>query len=143
MLNGASMSEVENIELVRRWVNEGLGGNAAIADQIIGPEYINHDAGPDDPPGPKMQRDIIVRMHKAFSNLKFVIDDIFAEGDCVVVRDHMVGVNTGPFFGRAATNRSIDVERITIYRVDGGKLRESWTAMNTFALLQQLGLLQR
>jgi predicted ester cyclase len=137
------MSAADNIELVRRWVTQGLGGNAGLADELIAPEYINHDAGPDDPPGPRMQRDIITRMHKAFSKMEFVIDDIFADGDRVVVRDHMAGVNTGPFFGRGATNRSIDIERITIYRVEGGKLRESWTAMNTFLLLQQLGLLQR
>ena len=137
------MSEAENIELVKRWITEGLAGNTALVDQLIAPEYIAHDAGPDDPPGLQMQRDIITRMHRAFSKLEFVIDDIFADGDLVVVRDHMMGVNTGPFFGRAATNKSMDVERITIYRVEAGKLRESWTAMNTFGWLQQLGLLQR
>lgn len=137
------MSVAENIQLVTRWVTQGLGGDASLVDELIGPEYINHDAGPDDPPGPQMQRDMIKRMHRAFSNLKFEIDDIFADGDRVVVRDHMIGVNTGHFFGRPPTNKSIDVERITIYRVEGGKLRESWSAMNTFLLLQQLGLLQR
>jgi len=142
MLN-ACMSAAENVELVRRWVTKGLGGDVSLVEELIGPEYINHDAGPDDPPGPQMQRDIIRRMHRAFSNLQFVIDDIFADGDRVVVRDHMIGINTGQFFGRPATGKSIDVERITIYRVEGGKLRESWSAMNTFLLLQQLGLLQR
>jgi steroid delta-isomerase-like uncharacterized protein len=132
----------ENIELVRRWVRQGLGGDAAVAEELLADEYVNHDAGPDDPPGPQVQRDIIVRMHRAFSNLEFVIVDIFAEGDRVVVRDRMIGSNTGPFFGRPATHKSVDVERITIYRVEGGKLRESWTAMNTFALLQQLGLVR-
>ena len=136
------MSAAENIELVRRWVTRGLGGDASLADELIAPDYINHDAGPDDAPGPHVQREIIVQMHRAFTNLKFEIVDIFAEGDRVVVRDRMIGVNTGRFFGRPATNRTVDVERITIYRVEDGKLRESWTAMNTFAMLQQLGLLR-
>jgi predicted ester cyclase len=134
------MSVAENIEIVRRWVTRGMGGEASLADQLIAPEYISHDAGPDDPPGPQVQRATIRNMHKAFSPMRFVIDDIFADGDRVVVRDHMIGVNTGPFFGKPPTHKSIDVERITIYRVEGGKLRESWTAMNTYALLQQLGL---
>ena len=134
------MSVNENIEIVKRWVTRGLSGDASLADELIAPEYINHDAGPDDPPGAQVQRAVITNMHRAFSNMTFEIDDIFAEGDRVVVRDHMLGVNTGPFFGRPATKRSIDVERITIYRVEAGKLRESWTAMNTYAMLQQLGL---
>ena len=136
------VSQADNMELVKRWVTEGLGGNAALAEELVAPEYIAHDAGPDDPPGPHVQREMILQMHRAFSSLKFVIDDIFADDDCVVVRDRMVGLNTGRFFGRPATNRAVDVERITIYRVEGRRLRESWTAMNTFAMLQQLGLLR-
>jgi len=130
------------MNLVKRWVIEGLGGNPVIANQLIAEEYVAHDAGPDDPPGPGVQREMILSMHRAFTSLQFVIEDIFADDDCVVVRDRMVGVNTGRFFGRPATGRSVDVERLTIYRVEENKLRESWTAMNTYALLQQLGLLR-
>ena len=138
----SAVSQADNMDLVKRWVTEGLGGNPLIANELIAAEYIAHDAGPDDPPGPHVQREMILSMHRAFTSLKFVIEDIFADDDCVVVRDRMVGVNTGRFFGRPATNRSVDVERITIYRIEDRKLRESWTAMNTFALLQQLGLLR-
>src|SRR5262245_54562095 len=89
------MSVAENIEIVRRWVTRAMGGEASLADQLIAPEYISHDAGPDDPPGPQVQRATIRNMHKAFSPMRFVIDDIFGDGDRVVVRDHMIGVNTG------------------------------------------------
>lgn len=41
--------------------------------------------------------------------------------------------------GIAATGRSIEVEAISVFRIDRGKIAEEWTVWDALGLLQQVG----
>ncbi len=82
-----------------------------------------------------------VRM--AFPDVRRTIEDIFAEGDKVVVRVRMQGTNEGglPWFGIPANGNKVDIEWVSEYRVADGKVAEHWTQMDVAGLMQQLGMM--
>jgi predicted ester cyclase len=77
----------------------------------------------------------------AFPDRKQEIMDCFGEGDRVMIRSRMTATNKGglPWFGIPANDRKVDLEYITIYRLEGDKVVESWAQMDIAKMMQQLG----
>jgi len=59
-----------------------------------------------------------------------------------VVRSRMTGTNDGglPWFGIPANGNTIDIEYITIYRLEDDRVVESWAQMEIAKMMQQLGV---
>ena len=68
------------------------------------------------------------------------IADIFSTADRVVVRWTGSGTHVGEVNGIPATGKKIRVDAITIHRMEGGKIAESWEVWDTLGFLQQLGV---
>ena len=62
-----------------------------------------------------------------------------AEGDKVVQRWTFRGIHRGAFQGIPSTGRQVTLTGISIWRVDGGKIVESWHELDTLGLMRQLG----
>lgn len=77
----------------------------------------------------------------AMPDRKVEILDTIDSGDKVVVRCLVTGTNTGgfPWFGAAANGAKVAFEWISIYRLDGGKIVDHWSAIDTGTLLAQIG----
>src|SRR3989337_2189775 len=97
------MSE-ENKAVVRRAFEEVANeGDMTTVDEIIAPEYVRHDlAGGPDAAGPEGVKRLITGLRAAFPDLQTTIEDIFADGEKVVVRFTASGTHSGPFQGMAA-----------------------------------------
>ena len=67
------------------------------------------------------------------------VEDIFSAGDRVVTRWTGIGTHVGELMGIPATDRSFEVEAITIHRIADGKIAEEWTVWDALGLLQQIG----
>lgn len=136
------MSE-DNKAILRRFMDEGFNkGNAAIADELIAPNWVNHDpATPPLPPGPEGIKALFGIYRSAFPDLTFTVDDQIAEGDLVVTRWTARGTHQGELMGIPATGRSGVVTGIEIDRVVNGKIEETWVNWDTMGLLQQLGVI--
>jgi steroid delta-isomerase-like uncharacterized protein len=67
------------------------------------------------------------------------VDDIFSAGDRVVTRWTGIGTHVGELMGIPATDRSFEVEAITIHRSADGKIPEEWTVWDALGMLQQIG----
>jgi predicted ester cyclase len=79
---------------------------------------------------------------RGFPDLQVRIEDeLVAEGDLVVARLALTGTHTGPFAGREASGRVARWSSIRIYRIDGGKVIQTWAMQDRLGLLQQLGAL--
>ena len=123
------MSVQENKALARRVFEEFFGGyNLELADGFIAPDFVDHNPLPGQPPGPEGVRMVNRVLHEAHSDLRFVVDDIIAEGDKVVVRWTLRGVHTGPMLGMPPSGREVTEGVIAIFRVAGGKIVERWAA---------------
>ena len=78
-----------------------------------------------------------------FSDRKFIVKEIFADGDKLVKYWQFKGKHTGPFFGIAATGKDVDVLGCTIAKMRDGKIAEEQDFMDNLEFMQQLGLIPR
>jgi len=67
------------------------------------------------------------------------IEEIFSTDDKVVLRWTGTGTHVGEVNGIPPTGKPIRVDAITIHRMDGGKIAETWEVWDTLGFLQQLG----
>lgn len=127
--------------IVTRWTLDAMGkGRVELADELIASDYIYHERGREDRvAGPHGQRQAIKALHDAFTDFWIKIEDVIVSGDRVTVRDRIGGIHTGTFAGIPPQGKRLDLMRIVIYRVDGGKIRESWAATDVLAMVKQLG----
>jgi len=106
-------STEQNKAVVRRFITEGLqGGNLAVLDELLAPNYVNPAMGGADLAAFKG----IVSAMGATVSLRFTIRELVADGDSVVAR-----------FSLEATRSSgekLPAEGLTYYRLADGKIVE-------------------
>jgi len=134
------MSE-ESEAVVRRAFDEVANkGDMRTVEEIIAPEFVRHDlAGGPETHGPDGVKRLIAGLRTAFPDIQTTIDDIFSDGEKVVVRFTARGTHSGPFQGMAPTGREATWCGVNIYRVSGGRIRETWQLADGLGLLRQLG----
>lgn len=78
----------------------------------------------------------------AVPDLRMEVLRMVAECDHVAVHWSGSGTNTGTGNGLPATGKHLEkLWGMTIFRLEGGQIREEWTSFDQYAMLQQLGLL--
>ena len=100
------------------------------------PNY--RDNGPDKARNPEDATEIFKGAHSAFPDLHVTVTDLFAEGDKVAFRGRFRGTHQGEFAGVAATNRPVDFEALEVFRLEAGKIAESWGYWPNLLILEQL-----
>lgn len=131
----------ENKELARRIYEEVLNErNLDVLDELVRPDYIEHDPLPGQREGLDGIRDRYTMLIEGLDP-HFTVEDVIAEGAKVVVRWTNSGTNVGDFLGAPATNRPFSTPGIDIYRVEDGKLAEHWHVVDVYGQMVQLGLL--
>lgn len=134
------MSTEQNKALVRRFIEELWNQkHLAHVDVLVDINYIDHTSG--NPPGPESLKQFAEAYITAFPDLHTTIEDQVAEGDKVVTRWTSHGTNTGSFFGHPATGKSATIAGMSIDRIAGGKIVESWDAIDQLGMLQQLEMI--
>ena len=78
-----------------------------------------------------------------FSNIKFTIVDVFGQGDKLVKHWDFKGRHTGTFFGIPATGKDVEVEGVTLVRMQDGKIAEEQDFFDNLSFMQQLGLIPK
>jgi predicted ester cyclase len=133
------MSE-ENKALVRRWFAEVDRGNAAIEDELLPPDYIDHAPPlPGMAPGREGVKQANALLRAAFPDTVHTIEDQIAEGDKVVTRLRGRGTFQGEILGISPNGKVVTIEGIAIHRIAGGKLVEHWAVADKLSFLQQMG----
>ena len=118
-------------------------GNLDVADELFSRDYVNHDpASPEIPPGPEGVKQLAKMYRRAFPDLRFTIDEMLATGDRVVSRWTGEGTHRGPLRGLPATGRRVRVCGISIHRMAGGRIVETWVSWDTLGMMEQLGAAQ-
>jgi steroid delta-isomerase-like uncharacterized protein len=133
------MSSSENKEFVRKYYGIDGRTEAGMKQYLDAhdPEYKAHSMMGDMNLAQAKQANLV--MLAAFPDLKFNIEDIFAEGDKVVVRYTILGTNQGSYMGTPPTGKRVSLSGIGIYKIAGGRLVESWQVFDRLSLMQQLG----
>jgi steroid delta-isomerase-like uncharacterized protein len=135
------MSSTDNRSIHRRIFDEGVNQHdIERVDDLISPEYVNHDM-PAPAPGREGFKQVMAMFFTAFPDMKVTIEDVIAEGDKVVSRGVFTGTHQGDFQGIPATQKSVRVKYIDIWRFEDGKAVENWVQIDTMGMMQQLGVI--
>lgn len=78
-----------------------------------------------------------------FSDRKFIVKEIFADGDKLVKYWQFKGKHTGTFFGIPATGKDVDVIGCTIAKMKDGKIAEEQDFMDNLDFMQQIGIIPK
>jgi steroid delta-isomerase-like uncharacterized protein len=74
-----------------------------------------------------------------FPNFTADLNRVVAEGDKISVNYTYKGTHEGEFLGVAPTNKKAQIDGMTLYRFEDGKIAESWVHSDLLGLMQQLG----
>src|SRR6266516_2389300 len=124
------MSTEDNKALSRRLFQEFWDQkNLAVADELLAANHVDHTPGspPGLPPGPEGLKQFAAVYFTAFPDLRITIDDLVAEGDKVVTRWTTRATHQGDLMGIPPTGKQVTITGITIDRIAGGKIAETWT----------------
>jgi predicted ester cyclase len=136
------MSAQENKVLFQRTYEELLNrGDLDVADELVAPEFINHEAPPGRDRGPESMRGLATMLRTAFPDLRFEIEELVAEGDTVAGRLTMSGTHEGPLMGTPPTGRSVRQDHMHFVRFRDGKAVEHWGVRDDLGMMQQLGVI--
>jgi steroid delta-isomerase-like uncharacterized protein len=127
----------------RRLLEEAFNsGNLDVVDELVAPEFVNHDAAlPEPTTGIEATKASIAGYRDAFPDLRLTIEQQVAEGEFVTTRWSARGTHRGELMGMAATGKQATVTGITLDRIVDGRFVESWTNWDTLGLMQQLGVI--
>lgn len=135
------MSTEQNKALVRRLFEEGVNQNKmSAADEIIAPNYVNHDF-PAPAPGLEGFKMVVGMFRAAFPDIRITLEDSLAEGDKVMTRGHFTGTHQGAFMGVPPTGKKMMLKFIDEWRFENGKAVENWVQLDMMGLMQQLGVM--
>jgi steroid delta-isomerase-like uncharacterized protein len=137
-----AMSEAENSAIVRRFIEEIFNqGKLEIAEEILAQDYTHHDPTTKEfGSGIGGFKQMISQYRQAF-DLKIVLEDQIASEDKVVDRWTGYGTHQGEFMGMAPSGRKITASGISIHRLAGGKIVETWNNYDALGIFQQLGII--
>jgi steroid delta-isomerase-like uncharacterized protein len=76
---------------------------------------------------------------QGFPDVVSTIEDLIAEEDKVVARWRSRATHQGDYMGTPASGKEVQFTGISIYRIEGGKIAQSWTVEDEFGLMQQIG----
>lgn len=131
--------------MVYRYI-EGVNNDDETAlREVFAVDFDDHNAAAGQVAGMPQGVEAVVSAHhmlnQSFTDLKFVVDDIFVEGDQVGLLVTASGLNTGPFYGMPATNKVISWMGHRIMRVANGQFVEGWSEFDQVGILQQMGII--
>ena len=135
------MSVEENRALIQRFVEEVFNrGNLDVVDDIYAPDYVGHTAGsPEQTLGPEGVKEFVELYRSAFPDLHTTIEDIVAEGEKVAYRWTAVGTHRGELLGFAPSNNRVELTGITIERIEGSKIVETYNNFDQLGMMRQIG----
>ena len=128
--------------IARRTLEEVFpSGDVAGLRAVTHPDVINHEAPPGADPGLDGMVQTMLWLKGAFSERRYEIHQVVAEGDTVVLHCTFHGRHTGEFMGLPPTNRPFAARQVHLIRFQGGRGIEHWAVRDDLGMLQQLGAL--
>jgi steroid delta-isomerase-like uncharacterized protein len=136
------MSLDENKAIALRYFQEVWGqGNFTLEDQLLAPDYVDHQPAPGFPPNRLGHHQFLVHFRSAFPDVRYTMDDLIAEGDRVMDRWTVHATHLGEFLGVPPTGKAITFWGIDILRIVNGLITEIWHLEDQLSVLEQLGVI--
>ena len=136
------MGAAENKAVLASFVEEVINeGQLERADDLVAVDFVELDPLPGQQQGREGLKQVISTFRTAFPDIRWVIEEMVAEGDKVFSRFTWHGTHRGEFLGVPATGRQISVMGMVVDRVVAGKMVESQILMDSLSMMRQLGVI--
>lgn len=136
------MTKEANLAATERWGAEvASAGNYDVLDEILAPDFVDHDPAPDQGPGIEGLKAFFLKMRSAFPDLKVEPVEVAGTDDHVAMRYTIRGTHEGEFQGVAPTGRSFKVSALQLARFENGRCVERWGSTDELGMMKQLGIL--
>jgi steroid delta-isomerase-like uncharacterized protein len=136
------MSADENIQLMRRWFQEVWNeGHMQTVHELFDANGIarGQRGATAEIRGPEEFVKFVGEIRGAFPDIKVHVEDVFGDGDKVVLRWSGVMTHSGDALGMPASGRTVRSQGITIARIVDGKIVEGWDCWDQLGMLEQIG----
>jgi predicted ester cyclase len=131
----------QNTQVTRQLLEVFEHGRLGAIDELVHPEFINHEAPPGSPQGPEGLKQTISWLRGLWGSMRAEIQDDICEGDKVVARIVMHGHHVGEFLGKQPTGKEYAAKQIHIWRIRDGKAIEHWSVRDDLGQALQLGII--
>src|SRR3712207_6063865 len=108
-------------------------------DKFYSPDYAHHDVSGPDVRTLSDYKQWATMLLSGLSDFHVAIDDLVAEPGKAVKRWTATGLHDSAFAGIPATGKEVRFSGVSIYRLTGDRITESWYIYDMLGLLQQLG----
>jgi steroid delta-isomerase-like uncharacterized protein len=127
-------------QIAQRWFDEVMNqGNEDALDEIISPDFVDHDPLPGTGPDREGVHDFVKQVRSAFPDLETTLDDALVEGDRIAVRSTVRGTHQGQFMGVPASGKRVEVSNYDFVRFENDQAVEHWGTIDAAALMEQIG----
>ena len=117
-------------------------GELAVADAVFAPDYVNHGGLITDlVRGPEAIKVSVALYRRAFPALQITVDELYAEGDRVVLSWVARSTGAAAVSGSALHETHGTLTGMTVSHIADGRIVESWTTWDQGAVLERLGLI--
>jgi len=129
-----------NKQLIRRMNTEVWNkANLDAIDELYTPDFVLHFlTDGSETKGVNSLREHVRAHREAFPDWSEDIKHIVAEGDLVVIHFVSSGTNQGQWLGKPPTGRRVQLNEMSIFRIEDGRIAEQWLLPDTFSMEQQL-----
>ena len=132
-------AEEKNKALVRRFVQAQDEGDLDALDELLAPDFVDHNPLPGQDLGREGYMQGVAEDHAALSNARTTFEYQTSDGDMVISRFTTRTVHDrGVYFGVGPTDQERETSGILIHRISGGKIAEEWSAGSTGPFLENL-----
>ena len=138
------MSSAEkNKALVRRFLEAHANGDLEALEEMLAPDFVNHNLLPGQAPGLEGYLRSFTEYHAAFSDTRYVIEKQVAEGDEVMTIFTASSTHDrGEWQGLVPAGKEFNALLILVHRIVEGKIAEEWSQGSGLAELTQRRLEQ-
>jgi serine phosphatase RsbU (regulator of sigma subunit)/ketosteroid isomerase-like protein len=137
------MSAEKNKALVRRFLEAHAKGGLDTVEEILAPDFVDHNLIPGQLPGRENYLRLLAEFHAAYSHTRYDIEKQLAEGDEVVTTFAVSSTHDrGEWMGLVPTGKEFKSLHILIHRIVGGKIADEWSQGSGLAELAQQRLEQ-
>lgn len=135
------MSE-QNVATYRRFIDEVFGNkNLAIMDELISPDFVDHNPLPGTEEGREGMKQAIGMFLNAFPDITSTVNFTVDQGDIVVGHHTSSGTQTGELMGIPPTGKRVQFDEIHIIRMVNGQAVEHWGLSDDMSMMTQLGVI--
>lgn len=125
----------------RRLMAETHEGDLDVIDDLVDEDVVTHGFFGMDASDRDGYKAFFEGFGAAFGDQEFVIEDLVAEGDLLVVHFSISAVHRGEILGIEPTGRKLSWTGTAIDRYENDRIVEAWLYPDYMAILDQLGVL--